>query len=236
MRGAYPLNEWQSKVHDIKRKYAYDAAETTITALGTMANVVAAAFGAVAATSATVKGMERATEKVMDFGKGGYGGDWWLIKDLARCTIAVDDDMTGWKVFHAIRDKYFVASNGWGFAEWKPKPEAPSGYSDWKVIVRRQGSLAEIQINTKNLLYAKDLPFFRKVCPADEAMMKARYFVPGGLGHKLYEISRSHGPRADAADAAGILYYDYFRNPDVRKGWKARDAVFGLGVNLADAG
>ena len=47
--------------------------------------------------------------------------------------------------------------------EKKPKKNDPKGYSDWKVIVSKNGFLAEVQINTKNLLYAKDLPFFRAV-------------------------------------------------------------------------
>lgn len=234
MSGVYPLNEWQSKVHDIKRTHAYAYADKTMEALRETANAVAAANNCVAATSNTVKGLARATEKVMEFGEGAYNGDWWAIKDLARCTIAVNDDAQGAKVFHDCINKFFIASNGWSVREQKPKKSDPKGYSDWKVIVSRNGSLAEVQINTKNLLYAKDLPFFRAVCPGDEGAMKARYMpVPGGIGHLLYEWSRVPGPRAQAADALGLRYYAHFRKPNVVHAWKLFEDILRLGINPA---
>ena len=234
MSGVYPLNEWQSKVHDIKRSRAYAYANQTMGALRETANAVAAANNCVAATSDTVKGMARATEKVMEFGEGTYNGDWWAIKDLARCTIAVNDDTQGEKVFRDCIHKFFIPSNGWSVREQKPKKNDPKGYSDWKVIVSKNGSLAEVQINTKNLLYAKDLPFFRAVCPGDEAAMKAKYMpVPGGIGHLLYEWSRVAGPRAQAANDLGLRYYAHFRKPNMVQAWSLFQDILKLGINPA---
>jgi hypothetical protein len=234
MSGVYPLNEWQSKVHDIKRTHAYAYASKTMEALRETANAVAAAMQLFAATSDTVKGMARATEKVMEFGEGTYNGDWWAIKDLARCTIAVNDDTQGEKVFQDCINKFFIASNGWSVREQKRKKSDPKGYSDWKVIVSKNGSLAEVQINTKNLLYAKDLPFFRAVCPGEEAAMKAKYMpVPGGIGHLLYEWSRVPGPRSQTAEALGLRYYAHFRTPNVVQAWKLFEDILKMGINPA---
>lgn len=234
MSGVYPLNEWQSKVHDIKRAHAYAYANPTQEALRVTADAVAAAHGCTAATSTKVKGLERATQKVMEFGEGTYNGDWWEIKDLARCTIAVNDDAQGQRVFEDCVNKFFVPSNGWSVREKKPKKNNPKGYSDWKVIVSKNGSLAEVQINTKNLLYAKDLPFFRVVCPGEEAAMKAKYMpVPGGVGHLLYEISRVPGPRAQAANDVGLKYYAHFRQPSVVGARALFIELLELGINPA---
>jgi hypothetical protein len=69
----------------------------------------------------------------------------------------------------AIRH-HFVASNGWGYVGTKPPKgsDNPCGYSDWKVIVSRRGYMAELQVNTKALIYAKSMSSFRRTCADDE--------------------------------------------------------------------
>ena len=73
-----------------------------------------------------------------------------------------------------------------------------------------RGYLAEVQVNTKPMIYAKSLSGFRRTCARDEARMKARFIVPGGLGHQMFVIYREGvgSLRGAAAAAASNLYYD----------------------------
>jgi hypothetical protein len=202
--------------------------------LGAVAAVVAQKVGGVCDIPQKAKGSERAQQKVNQK----YDGDWLGIKDMSRCTIIVDDTARCREAVDAVR-RHFVASNGWGYVETKPPKgsEDPCGYSDWKVIVERRGYLAEIQINTKAMIYAKSISSFRKTCANEEAKMKAKFIVPGGLGHQMFVVYRDNAwnERGAVAAAASNLYYDYFRSepPLAEKGWAARKAVFGLNLNPA---
>lgn len=158
------------------------------------------------------KGEKRATEKVAEK----YAGDWLQIKDMSRCTIVISNPLTIHMDLKKIQN-YFCASNGWGYVETKyPKgDEDPCGYSDWKVIVKRKGYMAEVQINTKSMIFAKSLKSFRKICNLkEEGEMKAKYGVPGGLGHQIFVEWRGDkvSPRAKKLAALSTSYYDYFRS------------------------
>lgn len=114
---------------------------------------------------AGLKGEKRAEEKV----NGKYGGDWSRLTDVIRATVAVSSKSEIPGAVDAVRKE--MADHGWKIAE---KPDnritnpTPGGYRDLNLLFRSEnGHLAEIQINTKAMIRAKE-----------------------GDGHKLYEDYR----------------------------------------------
>lgn len=114
---------------------------------------------------AGLKGEKRASEKV----NGKYGGDWSRLTDVIRATVAVGSKSEIPGAVDAVRKE--MADHGWHIAE---KPDnrienpTPGGYRDLNLLFRSStGHLAEIQINTKAMIRAKE-----------------------GDGHKLYEEYR----------------------------------------------
>ena len=98
---------------------------------------------------AIVKGEERATEKV----KKEYGGDWSKLLDITRATIAVDSPDDIHTVLQKMRD------SGIKFAR-RPKDRltkpTKAGYRDIMTnVVMPNGVVAELQINLKPMLIAK---------------------------------------------------------------------------------
>lgn len=193
---------------------------------------LAASFGGACDNPGDIKGMPRASQKVAEK----YDGQWLSIKDMSRATIYVADNKTIQQVIAAVRGR-FIASNGWGYVETKgPKgDEDPCGYSDWKVIVSRHGNMAEIQINTMAMCFAKSKSAFLRCFPQHVGAMKARYGVPGGLGHAIYQLYRvfpaginkvAYDPEAKKIARISALYYDHFRS-------ERPSAMGGFGVNMA---
>ncbi len=119
---------------------------------------------------APVKGPERAKEKV----DADYGGDWSMLHDAVRGTIAVDrvDEIP--KVIESVLRKLQAA--GWTIAKApKNRFENPTsaGYRDILLNLQSpQGLITELQINTKPMIAAKD------------------------KGHKIYERVRTIEARA----------------------------------------
>ncbi len=110
---------------------------------------------------APLKGEERASQKV----KADYGGDWSRLKDVVRCTLAVD----------SLADLHSTMSRlkAGGLVVAQPpkdrfaKPTA-LGYRDMNLVIRApNGHLMEMQLNVKPMLIAKK------------------------TGHKAYEVTRS---------------------------------------------
>jgi hypothetical protein len=115
---------------------------------------------------APLKGKERAREKVGAW----FGNDWGRMNDLVRATVAVDgpDDVA--KAVEGLKAE--MGAHGWTVNQ-KPtnrfENPLPSGYRDMSVTVRSpEGMTAEVQINTKAMIRAKE-----------------------GPGHKLYERARA---------------------------------------------
>jgi hypothetical protein len=160
----------------------------------------------------TAKGQPRAQAKVTEK----YEGDWMGIKDMSRVTIVIENRSLVETVLTKVKN-YFNPGNGWGYVETKyPKgDDDPCGYSDWKIIVTRKGYKAEIQINTKAMIYAKSMSSFKKVCPNDWEKMKTKYALPGGLGHQLFVIWRQNKAANGHIAKISTRYYDYFRSDHV---------------------
>ncbi len=122
---------------------------------------------------APLKGEKRATEKV----EADYGGDWSQLRDVVRCSLAVDtiDQL------HDVLGK--LKENGLKLA-MQPKDRfakpTPVGYRDLLMnIGLPNGTIGEMQLHVKGMLEAKE------------------------QGHKPYEVMRSlfaeHGEESDLA-------------------------------------
>lgn len=113
-----------------------------------------------------LKGEKRAVEKVATK----YGGDWSKIQDVVRATIAVDSIDQIPLAIKGLRAQ--MPRGGWTFAaapEDRINTPAPGGYRDLVLKIKNaDGHIAELQINLKGMIKAKE-----------------------GPGHKLYEQHRS---------------------------------------------
>lgn len=173
-----------------------------------------------------------------------YGGNWDLIKDLARCTLAMEQpvepvDRPYWIVRYLFdRQRGGVA----GFTEKEAKEVDPSkdpcGYSGYTVNVSDGRYTGEIQVNYMNMMYAKSDDEFLPAFGQNKArLLRSRYpLIPGGLGHELYEIYRVQkgSARSNQAAEASKVYYAYFRSKqDQALGTEANRLVRACGINAA---
>ena len=173
-----------------------------------------------------------------------YGGNAIEIKDVVRCTLVVESHAVV-PVAMAKLKAYFAPGrgtniNGENFTVFEEKivdgTKDKAGYSGWTVFVTKAGYKGEIQVNTKEIMYAKTLDEFKKQFPNDYELFLNKYpAVPGGIGHELYEVARAKETpqaRRDAFNAASRAYYAYFRSdpPDFVLGERALSELVALGL------
>ncbi len=180
-----------------------DAADAKVE-IDDLANRIAIDFdGTVAAPP--LKGLERAFEKIMV----DYGGDAGRISDLARNTIVVDADDIAGVVAELERAGATVkivdgAVDELGYSGVNAKIETESGI------------VAEIQVNSPEMIFAKESEANARAILGDEVyeLLDARFDVPGGRGHELYEEWRSLPPSSDRRQEIAEesrAYYENFR-------------------------
>ena len=156
-----------------------------------------------------LKSRSRALEKALN----DYKGDASKVKDIARNTIVVDQD-------HCDEAVALLREQG---AKVKiiDAVEDPMGYSGANAVVKtKAGIFAEIQVNSPEMIYAKEPPAVARTILGEEQynQIAAKVGVPGGRGHVLYEEVRSldvNDPRREELAAESREYYDY-----VRKTWR----------------
>ena len=169
-----------------------------------IADQVAGMYGGKVA-KAPIKSVERAHQKIAD----DYNGVASHIKDLARNTIIVDQKNVG-----AV-----AAELGKRGADLKIIDGAsdPLGYSGVNSSLKtRAGINAEIQVNTPEMIYAKEPPHLARALLGDELYngVAAKSSVEGGLGHKFYEQWRvlpSKSSEAKAIADQSKAYYNAVR-------------------------
>lgn len=161
---------------------------------------------------APIKGEKRAEEKV----KGKYRGDWSEIRDLLRMTIIVPQSKLQEAADRAL--SHFSVAEGYKRAPYFQEKTAqtdPCGYSGTTVFATvRFGILGEIQINTADIIYAKEGAKSRDVLQDLYDEVKTKSDLEGGEGHHLYELWRSPETAPDMKDKIASVskaYYDYFR-------------------------
>jgi hypothetical protein len=179
------------------------AAKAEIDAL---ADSIAKDIGARPPAKAPLKGRDRALEKAIK----DYKGDASRIKDLARNTIIVEDQSQYDKALTLLKQRG---------ADIKTHDATthPLGYSGTNAFLKTESGLtAEIQVNTPEMIYAKEMPAtVRAILGEDEYnRLAAKTGVPSGRSHQLYEEYRSlpeGDPRAADIRREGRAYHDHIR-------------------------
>ncbi len=211
------LLEMKGKIDDLLRKSgppnldeikaklaeAFKLAPAAKQEIDALADGIVARLGGQVA-KAPIKSEARALEKALE-----YGGDVSRIKDLARNTIVINGD----KIDDVVAE---LQKSG---AQIKRIDGAadPLGYSGINATIKtKSGLVAEIQVNSPKMIYAKESPANARAILGDAVYNKIakEVGVPGGEGHKLYEQYRSlparHPERANI-EKASRAYYDMFR-------------------------
>lgn len=168
----------KSKVSDFITK-AYKEAPLAKAEIDNIASKIAKKYNGTLASAPLKK-----QEKVIFNINNKYNGDYSRVSDIARNTIIVSPDDTS-KVFKELQKNpnYFSGK----FID--PKTD-PLGYSGYNTKYRASnGHIAEIQINTPEMIYAKE--------PAESAIKQ--------LGDKLYnQLNKQY----NGIGGKGHLYYD----------------------------
>ena len=156
---------------------------------------------------APIKGKVRALQKAEEYAQKGGGAA--NLKDLARNTIVVErsqfDKAVGLLKAEGASVKVIDAAAD------------PMGYSGANSSLKTQSGLfAEIQVNTPEMIYAKEKPEIARAIlgEARYSSLAGKVGVPGGQGHHLYEEWRVLSPGdAKAASLAeeSRAYYDLVR-------------------------
>jgi hypothetical protein len=188
----------------------YKTAPAAKQEIDTLADKIAAEFNGHVA-KAPLKSPERALEKIV----GDYGGDASRIKDLARNTIVVPAGKEQSALDALLRARPDIDPKTVKILD---AAKDPLGYSGINVTVPTQAGIhAEIQINSPEMIYAKERPEIARTILGDDlynqiASKPGR--PPGGLGHEFYEEYRSlpdDSPESDAIAAKSRAYYDAIR-------------------------
>lgn len=183
------------------------SAKAEIDAIGTL---VANQTGGKLA-KAPVKSRERALQKAI----GDYEGDAAKIKDLARNTIVVPTGTEEQALTVLQRARPDIQAKDIKIVK---AAEDRLGYSGTKVNVATESGLsAEIQINSPEMIFAKEKPedALRILGKEAYAEIASQPGMPsGGEGHALYEKFRTLDPKSAQAEAVAQksrMYYDAVR-------------------------
>ncbi|WP_018267364.1 hypothetical protein [Methylosinus sp. LW4] len=159
--------------------------------------------GAVA--KAPLKDIDRARAKII----ADYQGDASRIRDIARNTIVVEEENFDAAVAllkeKGAKCKIIAAGSD------------ALGYSGANTVLKTEaGIMAEIQVNTPQMIYAKETPEVAKLILGEEkyAEIAKAANLEGGRGHALYEAYRdlpAGDPRAAEIEAESRAYYDAIR-------------------------
>lgn len=134
------------------------------------------------------------------------------IKDAVRSTIIVDKDRINGVVSNLKNLDTFLRHK-------EQKAEMFNGYSGNIVNLSMPNNIvAEIQVNTAKMIYAKEIESNAKRILGEELWNKIRSEtnLPGGLGHKYYEEIRlldkvADGPKIERIKRLSEEYYSHFR-------------------------
>jgi RHS repeat-associated protein len=160
---------------------------------------------------APLKGQKRVMEKAAD----DYGGDVTQVTDIARNTIVVPAGQEE-KALARLRELNPDIPDK-GVKIVSPSKD-PLGYSGMNVKQpTKSGTIAETQINSPEMIYAKEKPADARRILGDEtydAIAAKPGMPPGGKGHKFYEDYRvlsPDDPQRDVIAAQSREYYDSVR-------------------------
>lgn len=128
------------------------------------------------------------------------------LKDAVRTTIVADrSDIQG-----GVADLRATAV----FLRYKPQ-RTPLGYTGNIINIRtKNGMVAEIQVNTARMIYAKEKPADARRVIGDELWNRIHKEtgLEGGLGHKFYEAYRVLDPESPEAKEILRQSREYYRH------------------------
>jgi hypothetical protein len=160
---------------------------------------------------APLKSRERARQKI----DNDYRGDPSKIKDLARNTIVVPRGEERAALDTLMRENPNIRPEHVKVVDAESNP---LGYSGINVSVPTQSGLpGEIQINSPEMIYAKEHPNNSKAILGDSAFSELASrpdLPPGGEGHAMYEEWRTlpeDSQHAQEVASRSREYYNAFR-------------------------
>lgn len=167
-------------------------------------------FGVEKDSGLSFKSEESAVGKALNEMGGNVAG----IKDLVRNTIVPDDLETADAIARAITDK---VQNDGGRVKYQD-PDKFLGYRGYLVNVKTQsGLMVEMQINTPEMMYAKDghLPYVKDLIGEERFnRIREKTGMEPGQGHEYYNQYRSiedkSSPEAQAIKQKSQEYYRNF--------------------------
>ena len=203
----------------------YEKAGPAKKEIDAVADKVAAQFGGSVA-KAPLKGVARVVEKAQDAAeargsKTVDAEDLSRIKDIARNTIVVPGADVD-KALQVLLDTHKDETGKSLVPKFKSvkADEDALGYSGVNVtMATKAGTNAETQINSPEMIYAKEKPEVARGILGEEAYnrLKSKPGMPeGGLGHHFYEEHRvldPKDPKAVAIADKSKAYYNSVRNP-----------------------
>ncbi|WP_444921821.1 hypothetical protein ACJJID_05475 [Microbulbifer sp. CnH-101-G] len=192
-----------SEIEGFDEVYAMaPAAKIEIDAL---ADVIATLSGGQVA-KVPIKSKDRAQLKITN----DYGGDPTRITDLARNTIIVPQDKIK-EVVEMLRAKATIVKISDGALDLL-------GYSGVNSKIKtKSGLIAEIQVNSPEMIFAKEPPEIAKALLGEDVYdsIASKSPIAGGKGHKLYEKWRSldeDDPNRRKLEAESKEYYESIRS------------------------
>ncbi len=130
------------------------------------------------------------------------------IKDAVRTTIIAPRESINIVLSELQKDPSFIRLK-------KQNPDNFMGYSGNIVNIRTNtGIIAEIQVNTDKMIYAKEKPGIAKSIIGEHRWMEINKEInlPGGLGHQYYEQWRVLNPVSNEAKVVAKEMSDYYIN------------------------
>lgn len=167
---------------------------------------IAIKTGAIA-TPVNIKSPARVAEKA----RLDYNGDMSKVQDVVRNTFIIEDNQRGFllseihKEFTVLRFKEQLAADN------------PMGYSGIIMnVVNDKGIIAEIQINSAQIIYGKHLNAEQLLGVDLYNQIRSLSGTESGRGHILYEQWRVMDPLTQSGEARRITeesrnYYEYLR-------------------------
>lgn len=134
------------------------------------------------------------------------------IKDAVRTTIIVPKENIENTLKDLSIDESFIRLK-------RQAPKSFMGYSGNIINIKTSnGLIAEIQVNTAKMIYAKEKPVDAKRILGEKLWndIRKQTGVDGGLGHKYYEEARALNPigdkeKYDSIVEKSVLYYRHFQ-------------------------
>lgn len=141
-----------------------------------------------------------------------YNGDFSLVKDAVRTTIIIPENKMQECFDYLQKSSIFARIK-------KQAPEKHLGYSGILTNINTsQGVMAEVQVNTAKMIYAKEKPSsaIRIIGKERWQQIKNEVGVEGGLGHKYYEeyrvLDKNIPAELKRMKELEKLSFDYYNN------------------------